>query len=49
MNFLERYALYVNSAAVVFNYSTFCRSIFNGELFIELLLLEVFSLVLSFV
>ena len=49
LNLLEPYALYKNSAAVVYNYSTFCRSSFNGELFIELLLLEVLRVALSYV
>ena len=48
LNLLEPYALDINSAAVVYNYSRFCRSSFNGELFIELLLLEVLNVVLSY-
>ena len=47
LNLLEPYALYINRAAVVCIYSRFCRSSFNEELFIELLLLEVLSVVLG--
>ena len=47
LNLLEDYALHIKSAAVVYNYSRFCRCGFNGKLFIESLLLEVLNVVLS--
>ena len=40
LNILESYALFIKSAALVFNY---------GELFIELLLLELLSVVMIYV
>ena len=43
LKLLESYALYINSADGVYNYFRFCRFSFNGELFIELLLLEVIT------
>ena len=36
LNLLKPYALYINRPAVVYSYSRFCRSGFNGELLIEL-------------
>ena len=49
LNLLEPYALHINSAVGACNYSRFCRSSYNEELFTELLLLEVLSVVLSYV
>ena len=49
LNLPKLNALYLNSAAVVYNCSRFDRSSVNGKLFIELLLLEIRSVVLSYV
>ena len=49
LNLLEPYALYIHSAAVVYNYFRLYHSGFIRKLFIELLLLKILSVVLSYI